>query len=66
MLAIIFWILWVLLLINLFAPVNGYPWLPKFTWAVIIVEFGIIGFKLMRVALVLAVFLVLAPTARIC
>lgn len=52
MLAIIFWILWVLCLIGIFIPHSpSRPWLPQLNQGVALILFGILGFKVLAVKL---------------
>jgi hypothetical protein len=52
MLAIIFWILWVLCFIGVFIPpAPERPWLPQLNTAITLILFGILGFKVLAVRL---------------
>jgi hypothetical protein len=52
MLAIIFWILWALCLIGVFIPPSPErPWLPQLNTGICLILFGILGFKVLKVAL---------------
>jgi len=52
MLAIIFWILWLLCLLSCFIPpAPTRPWLPQLSVGIQLILFGILGFKVLKVAL---------------
>jgi hypothetical protein len=52
MLAIIFWILWVLCVISLIIPPDpARPWLPRLSTGISLILFGILGYKSLAVSL---------------
>lgn len=52
MLTIIFWLLWVLCIIGVFIPDSPTnPWPTRGRWIISLILFGILGFKVLKVAL---------------
>jgi hypothetical protein len=52
MLAIIFWILWILCFVGILIPSSPQrPWLPQVNQGVALILFGILGYKTLQVSL---------------